>query len=84
MVLFLKEINSTDEYWEAWTRLPDILLVWLKKAFEWLIVLGQLIGLIMIILGCILMITDFSYRARSYILSGIMLFVICTAPILIL
>lgn len=84
MVLFLKESHSTDEYWEAWSRLPDILLVWLKRAFEWLIVLGQLIGLVMIILGCILMMTDFSHRARGYILSGIMLFVICTAPILVL
>ncbi len=67
------------EYMHAWARLPELFFEWLDKAFFYLIRLCIIGGILSIIWGIIVELTDWG-NGRRRIIMGIILVSVGMAP----
>ena len=75
-------MSEPTDYMRAWAKLPELLFTWLDGAFFYLVRLCIMGGIISIIWGSIVELTEWS-NGRRRILMGIILVAIGMAPELV-
>ncbi len=70
------------EYMDAWAQLPDTLFAWLERFFYYLVRLCIIAGILSIIWGVLVELTDWG-NGRRRVLMGIILVAVGLAPELI-
>ncbi len=76
---------TIEDYFRAWSELPDRIIEWLKLAFLVIIYVAVFVGGIMIVWGAIEWATGYNEMdGRRNIIRGIVLLVIALAPALVI
>lgn len=73
-----------DRYLSAWSRLPDLIVSWLRKIIAVVLHIALLVGVILIVWGAIEWATALQPReGRRKIVRGVALIVLSLAPVLV-
>ena len=68
-----------QEYLDAWSKLPETLFSWMEKLFYYLVRLCIIAGILSIIWGILVELTDWG-NGRRRIITGIILVAVGIAP----
>lgn len=75
-------MSEPTDYMHAWAKLPELFFTWLDRAFFYLVRLCIIGGILSIILGIIVELTNWS-NGRRRIIMGIVLVSVGLAPELV-